>query len=195
MPTHTPDEWAELFLAHQPRLLNVARRHLPPVLAARLTPEDIVQDTLSSACQKLDFFEQRPEVPLYCKLRLLVLQQITAMARHHLQSQKRDAYKEIPVDDAFGHSTARLNWNAFADTATGQFTRLARADRHALLHQAIDALSETDRQIIELRVFDGMANSECADALGIDQKAASIRYVRALQRLRQLLTQYSEFRP
>ena len=194
MPTHTPDEWAQLFLAHQPRLLNVARRHLPPALAARLSPEDIVQDTLADACQKLDFFEQRPEVPLYCKLRLLVLQQITSMARYHLQSQKRDAGKEIAVAEG-NQSTARLNWNAFADTATGQFTRLAREDRHALLHQAIDALSETDRQIIELRVFDGMSNSECAEAIGIEQKAASIRYVRALQRLRQLLTQYSEFRP
>ena len=194
MPTKTPDQWAECFLAHQARLINVARRHLPPVLAARLTPEDIVQDTLADACHKLDFFEQRPEVPLYCKLRFLVLQQITTMERYHLQSQKRDAYKEVAVAEG-DQSTARLNWNAFADTATGQFTRLARADRHALLHQAIDALSETDRQIIELRVFDGMANFECADALGIDQKATSIRYVRALQRLRQLLTQYSEFRP
>ena len=193
MPTKTPDQWAKCFLAHQARLINVARRHLPPILAARLTPEDIVQDTLADACHKLDFFEQRPEVPLYCKLRFLVLQQITTMERYHLQSQKRDAYKEISVAEG-DQSTARLNWNAFADTATGQYTRLAREDRHALLHQAIDALSENDRQIIELRAFDGMSNSECAEALGIEQKAASIRYVRALQRLRDLLNQYSEFR-
>ena len=39
-----------------------------------------------------------------------------------------------------------------------------------------------------------MGNSECATALGIDPKAASIRYVRALERLQQKLMELSCFR-
>ena len=49
------------------------------------------------------------------------------------------------------------------------------------------------RQIVLLRNFDDLSNAECADILGIDPKAASIRYVRALQRLRARLVEYTEF--
>ena len=38
-----------------------------------------------------------------------------------------------------------------------------------------------------------MDNAECARALGIEPKAASIRYVRALERLQKKLVQYTEF--
>ncbi|MBR5548882.1 MAG: RNA polymerase subunit sigma-24, partial [Kiritimatiellae bacterium] len=66
-------------------------------------------------------------------------------------------------------------------------------ERHALLRGAIATLAENDRAIIELRHFDGMGNSECAAALGIEPKAASIRYVRALERLQQKLMELSCF--
>ena len=39
-----------------------------------------------------------------------------------------------------------------------------------------------------------MGNSECAAALGIEPKAASIRYVRALERLQQKLMEVSCFK-
>ena len=70
-----------------------------------------------------------------------------------------------------------------------------RLDRYALLQKALGSLSENDRQILELRHFDGMSNSECAEVLHIDPKAASIRHVRALQRLQKQLTEFTEFRP
>lgn len=39
------------------------------------------------------------------------------------------------------------------------------------------------RVILTLRHFDGLSNSDCAAALGIEPKAASIRHVRAVARL------------
>ena len=50
-------------LEHRDRLLTLARRNLNPVLARRFSPEDVVQETLSSACRKLDFLRNRPDVP------------------------------------------------------------------------------------------------------------------------------------
>ena len=58
-----------------------------------------------------------------------------------------------------------------------------------------ESLPEHDRVILELRHFDGMTNAECAEALQLSQKNASIRYVRALERLRKLLMEYTEFQP
>ena len=80
------------------------------------------------------------------------------------------------------------------DTATSPLSAVARADRHELLRRALRELSAPDRQIVLLRNFDDLSNAECADVLGIDPKAASIRYVRALQRLKARLVEYTEFR-
>ena len=180
---------------HRDRLLNLARRNLNPVLAKRVSPEDVVQETLSAACRRMDFLRNRPEIPLYYKLRTILFQTITSLERKHLQSGKRDAYKEREVDDGATTSSPALNWDMFADTVTGPLTRIAREDRYELLRKALESLPEHDRVILELRHFDGMTNSDCADALQLTQKNASIRYVRALERLRKLLMEYTEFQP
>lgn len=186
--------WAERFLEYREQLLSLARRNLNPVLRKRISAEDIVQDTISAACEKTDFFENNPEIPVYFKLRTILFQTITAQERKHLQSQKRDAYKEVEVTENENTAAAGVNWNLFADTVTGPMTNVARQDRYALLRHAMESLPENDRQILELRHFDDMSNSDCAKVLHIEPKAASIRYVRALQKLEKLLTEYSEFR-
>ena len=126
------NDWADKFLEYKEQLLSLARRNLNPVLSRRVTPEDVVQDTLSSACSKIDFFENRPDVPVYFKLRTILFQTITGLERKHLQSQKRDAYKDLEVVDDNAATQAQINWNQFADTVTGPLTRVARMDRYEL---------------------------------------------------------------
>ena len=184
-----------VFAEHRDRLLALARRNLNPVLARRISPEDVVQETLSAACRRLDFLRNRPEIPVYCKLRRILFQTITDLERKHLQSPKRDAYRELEVADEKDVSSPELNWNMFADTVTGPLTRLARQDRYELLRKTVESLPEHDREILELRHFDGMSNTECAEVLHLTQKAASIRYVRALEHLKKQLIEFTEFRP
>ena len=69
-----------------------------------------------------------------------------------------------------------------------------RDERHTLLRSALDSMPENVRAILVMRHFDGMGNSECAAALGISEKAASIRYVRALEKLQKKLLELSCFR-
>ena len=185
--------WAVRFLEHQNRLLALARRSLNPVMHGRVSPEDVVQETIAAACGRIDFFENRPDVPVYFKLRTILLQRLASLERRHLQSRKRDAYLEREVAAAATESPAQLNWNMFADTMTGPFTGMVRRDRCLLLHRALDGLPEEDRRIIELRNFEGMSNQDCAAALDITPKNASIRYVRALRKLQTKLTEYTEF--
>ena len=187
--------WARELLPYREQLLSLARRNLDPVLARRVTPEDVVQDTLSAACAKIDFLENRPDVPVYFNLRTILFQTITALERRHLQARKRDAYKDVEVADDGTTACGRPGWDQFADTVTGPLTNVARFDRYKLLKKALDDLPENDRHILEMRHFDGLGNAECASLLKIEPKTASIRYVRALRKLRQKLTGYTEFRP
>ena len=180
---------------HRDRLLALARRNLNPVLARRFSPEDVVQETLSAACRKSDFLRNRPDIPVYCKLRKLLFQTITDLERKHLQSRKRDAYRECEVAGEEDVSSPGLDWNMFADTVTGPLTQIARQDRYELLRKTMESLPEHDREILELRHFDGMSNTECAEALHLTPSAASIRYVRALEHLKKQLIEFTEFRP
>jgi RNA polymerase sigma-70 factor (ECF subfamily) len=50
-----------------------------------------------------------------------------------------------------------------------------------------------DQEVLALRHFEELTNGEVAEVLGIQVKAASIRYVRALKRLQEVLSQLPGF--
>jgi RNA polymerase sigma-70 factor (ECF subfamily) len=58
--------------------------------------------------------------------------------------------------------------------------------RQELLKQvraAMESLSETDREVLLLRHAEELTNAEAAEVMGIEPKAASARYGRAVLRL------------
>src|SRR5207237_688693 len=55
------------------------------------------------------------------------------------------------------------------------------------LHEALGRLDDDDREVILMRHFEQLANQEVAAALGLTEAAASMRYLRAVRRLRDLL--------
>jgi RNA polymerase sigma-70 factor (ECF subfamily) len=54
--------------------------------------------------------------------------------------------------------------------------------------QACRELDLVDQEIVVMRHFEQLSNSEAALALGISPQAASMRYLRAMRRLRELLS-------
>ena len=188
---------ADAFAKHHARLLSLVEKRLNPILLKRMSHEDVMQEAYLAAAKRLEYFAHNEDVPIYFKLRTILLQTLSDIERKNLQAAGRDAYREVEVGD--GTTTepgarGELNWGQFAADVTSPLSRVDRNERHALLRAAIAALPENDRAIIILRHFDGMGNSECAAALGIEPKAASIRYVRALERLQQKLMELSCFK-
>ncbi|MBQ6328391.1 MAG: sigma-70 family RNA polymerase sigma factor [Kiritimatiellae bacterium] len=192
----TSQSLAEAFAEHRARLLSLVERRLNPILLKRMSHEDMMQEVYLAAAKRLPYFVQNEDVPIYFKLRTILLQTLADIERKNLQAAGRDAYREAEVrDDAATTAVpGALNWGQFAADVTSPLSRVDRNERHALLRAAIAELPENDRAIIVLRHFDGMGNSECAAALGIEPKAASIRYVRALERLQQKLMELSCFK-
>lgn len=84
------------FEAFRGRLLALAERNLSPLLARRVSPEDVVQETFAAALGRARFFSERPDIPTYPKLRLILFQTLATLERRHLQSAKRDACKRSP---------------------------------------------------------------------------------------------------
>ena len=188
MEPFSQEELAAAFARHRERLLALARSRLAPILLRRLSPEDLLSETYAAAAKRLDYFARRDDIPLYAKLRTLLFQTLADLERRHLQAGCRDLYREVPPGPD-GASPL----DALPADATSPVTRADLADRRALLRAALDALPENDRAILALRHFDGLGNSECAEALGLSEKAASLRHVRALAKLQTLLEKFSCF--
>ena len=62
-----------------------------------------------------------------------------------------------------------------------------REEMSKQLEEALEDMNAIDREVLALRHFEELTNSEVAEVLGIQQKAASIRYVRAIARLKTVL--------
>lgn len=186
------DAWLEkAFVEYREPLLKLAARTLDPVLAGRVSPEDLVQETMLALRQDDNAFLRDEELPLFIRLRTALLQRAADVHRRHLAAQKRDVFREAAPVDADG----ALLLERLPDTATSPLSRLARDERHALLRHVLTTLSPADRGILEMRHVDGLANQACAALLGIPEKTASMRYCRALMHLKDALEGYSEFRP
>jgi RNA polymerase sigma-70 factor (ECF subfamily) len=63
----------------------------------------------------------------------------------------------------------------------------ARRELRERLLAALDKMDPLDREVLALRHFEQLTNGEAARTLGLTAGAASKRYLRALERMRDLL--------
>jgi RNA polymerase sigma-70 factor (ECF subfamily) len=66
-------------------------------------------------------------------------------------------------------------------------TAAIRHEMQGRFQEALALLEEADREVILMRHFEQLPNQEVADALGLSEAAASMRYLRAMRRLRAVL--------
>jgi len=186
----------EHFAAHRQRLLRLIGFRMHAQLRGRVDAEDVLQDAYLAAMKRLRHFQAAsPSVSLFIWVRSVVLQTLTDVHRHHLGVQKRDPRREIALyDQPHTQATSASIVLQLQGDLTSPSQAAARADGHAVAVRAIEQMDATDREVLALRHFEELTNKEVAEVLGIEQKAASIRYMRALKRLKTLLTGVSEFR-
>ena len=91
MDVSTHDRLAAAFAEHRQRLIALAKKKLNPILLKRMGEEDVLSEAYVNAAKRLDYFAARDDVPIYYKLRTILLQTICDIERRHLQAQGRDA--------------------------------------------------------------------------------------------------------
>ena len=186
-----PQALADLFSRDRERLWRVIQFRLAEPLRGRLDPDDVLQEAFLAACQRLRHYSESPATSPFIWLRMIVNQTLIDLHRQHLGAQQRDAAREVSLDGAPPYAQATSA--SVAIQLVGAFTSpsgaAARADMLSLVRSAIERMDPIDREVLALRHFEELTNSEVAEALGIEQKAASIRYIRALRRLKEILNQ------
>ncbi len=178
----------ELFELFRERLWRMLAVRLDRRLAGRLSVEDVLQDTfLDVAARLVDYLDQ-PAVPVYVWLRFLTLQRMKAVQRAHLGARIRDVRAEVPLpEDRAEYACSDSMAGQLAGDLTSPSQGAVRRELQERLRDALDAMDPLDREVLALRHFEELSNAEAAVVLGISKDAASKRYVRSLQRLRDIL--------
>jgi RNA polymerase sigma-70 factor (ECF subfamily) len=172
----------------------MVRLRLDHRLRGRVDEADIVQDTFLEAARRLPEYLRgpAPAIPFYLWLRFLAVQRLQAIYREHLGAQRRDARREVSLDAGPGGELyPEASSEALAAQLLGKLSspsqRAMRAELRARLYETLESMEPGDREAIALRHFEQLGNAEVAQVLGIDESAASKRYVRAVRKLHVLL--------
>jgi RNA polymerase sigma-70 factor, ECF subfamily len=178
----------ELFTRHRERLRRMLRLRLDGRLRGRIDLSDVLQETYLEVARRAREYVGQATLPPFLWLRLMTGQTLQALHRHHLKVHMRDAGQEVSLR---GRATPQANSACLAEMLLGRLTSPTRAARRAEmqrnLQEVLNAMEPFDREILALRHFEELSNGEAALVLGLTKTAASNRYIRALERLRERL--------
>jgi RNA polymerase sigma-70 factor (ECF subfamily) len=182
------DAVSRLLERHREPLRRAIHMRLDRAIERRVDASDIVQEVLIDASRRLPEYLKNPVLPFHLWLRQIARDRLVDAHRRHRRAERRAVDREQPIELAA--FLDRSSIDLAADLRDRQLTPAAAAIRKELarrFHGMLDRLDEDDRELLLMRYFEQLSNSEVAAALGISEPAAGMRHLRALRRLRELL--------
>ena len=180
----------ELFERFRPRLKKMVRLRLNRRLQGRIDDSDIVQDALLAASRRLPQYLENPQAPFFLWLRRITGDKLLETHRTHLGTQARNAEREISLHrGALPPATSVSLAAQLVGRMTSPSQAAVKAEMRIQLQEALNSLDPLDREILALRHFEQLTNSEAAQELDLEPSAASKRYIRALAKLQKVLGQ------
>jgi len=186
------DALAEVYQRHYLRLRRIVELLLDKRLRGRVDAEDVLQEGYIKASQRINKFIDSHENSLLLWLKLNVKQTLYDVHRRHLAAEIRSARRDVPLTIQTGSGVRLQPIEGHEPTPS---TIVTRRETAAQLAWAMKLLKPFDRRILQLRHIDQMPNQEVATQLGISEKAASMRYTRALHRLGRILSKHGGGNP
>ena len=175
---------------HRAALRRMIDLRLDPALAGRLDASDIVQEVMLEASRRLGQYLDKPIMPFQIWLRHLAKDHIIDAHRRHRKAQRRSLDREQPIVPAAFADRSSIELAAqFLDREATPASAALRQELARRLAQAVATLEDDDRDIILMRHYEQLSNQEVATMLGLSEAAASMRYLRAVRKLKGLLSE------
>ncbi len=180
--------WGTLMTLQVDRLSRLIALRLDRRVQARIDAADVIQEIYLEAWQHLPEYMRNQSLPFYLWLRGLAGKKLLELHRHHLSTKKRDARREQPrFRMSMPDTTTDAISSMLVDSGTSPSKAAARVEVRQQLQEALDGMDEIDREVLVLRHFEQLSPEETATVLEIEEKAAGMRYLRAIKRLREVL--------
>jgi len=148
----------------------------------------VLQDAWLEISDRLGDYLADPRMPFFLWIRFITAQRLMMLHRRHIGAQKRDVRKQVSLHKgAFPSATSVALVDRLIASGTTPTQAAVQRELRLQLEEALDRMNTADREVLVLRHFEELSNVEAAAELGIENAAASKRYVRALRRLREIL--------
>jgi len=185
-----------LFAHFRDRLWRIINFRMDQRLIGRVDADDVLQETYINAEKRIEHFLHDSPDGFFIWLRLIANQTLIDVHRRHLGTKARDAKRDRSISSG-GWSAASTSFslsNHLLGHLTSPSQAAVRAELADQLNLSLQSMGDIDREVLAMRHFEELTNSETAKALGISEQAASVRYVRAIARLRKILEAIPGFR-
>jgi RNA polymerase sigma-70 factor (ECF subfamily) len=172
---------------HREGLRRMIDLRMDQQVRRRVDASDIVQEVLIEANRRLNDYLENPAIPFHLWLRQMAQDRLIDAHRRHRGAARRSIDREQSL--AAGQ-VDQSTFDLAAALADPQLTPAAEATWHELqrrFQSAVEELDEQDREVILMRHFEFMSNSDVAQSLNLTEAAAGMRYLRAMRRLREKL--------
>ena len=170
---------------HRDALRKLVDHRMDRAIARRVDASDVVQDVLFEASTRLAKYLDQPTLPFHLWLRQLARDRLIDMHRRHRKAQRRSVDRERPLVSRVHSDQSSLDLIArLADVELTPAAASIRREMQLRFIEAIEELGEDDREILQMRHFEQLTNSEAALALELSPAAAGMRHLRALRRLK-----------
>jgi RNA polymerase sigma-70 factor (ECF subfamily) len=185
------EELTDYFESVRPRLEKIVRFRMDPAFQARIDPADVLQEAFLQMAKRHQELVQSPQVHPMVWVRQRVLQTLWDMQRAHGRD-KRSVHREMAMPLAGANTTSIIMARWLADDRTSPSQAMIQDEEQHRLQRALESMNEIDREILAMRHFEYLTNLQTAQALSISPTAASNRYVRAANRLAEILEPTSQ---
>jgi RNA polymerase sigma-70 factor (ECF subfamily) len=178
-----------LLSRHQPRLRRMIALRLDRRLQGRIDPSDVIQEAYLEASARLAEYLRNPSMPFFLWLRFLTGQKLVTLHRHHMGVKMRDANQQVALDHrSLPEASSVVLAAQLLDNDTRPSEAAIRAEMKIRVQEALDGMDPLDREVLALRHFEQLSRAEISQVLEVSEAAAGKRYLRALERLKQVLT-------
>jgi RNA polymerase sigma-70 factor (ECF subfamily) len=168
---------AELFGRYRKRLRAMVRLRMDRRLQGRVDPSDVLQEAYLDVVQQWPSYQAKPEMSFYLWLRLTTGQRLMRLHRQHLGAAARDAGREVSLHRGALPQASSVSLAAqLLGRMTSASKAVERAEIQLKLQAALKGMDDMDREIIALRNFEELSNSQAAQVLGLEPSAASKRF-------------------
>ena len=173
-------ELARIFMENRTHLRRLVEQRLNRLFLPRLDASDIVQEVYIRAQKKLFEYLASPAIHPIIWLRVLCRDLIAETTEKHCRD-KRNPAREVMVGD----DEAWIDDLAASSTSVG--TTMSKAETIKKIRDALETVSETNREIVLMRHSEKLTFRNIAERLEIRMETAKKRYYRTIAELGQRL--------
>jgi RNA polymerase sigma-70 factor, ECF subfamily len=152
----------------------------------RVSPSDVVQETMLRAHKNFGQFRGASEPELLAWLRQILVHNLATFVEQHMLAARRDVRREVSIEQigaALEHSTIQLAGLLPAE-GTSPSLAVQRREEAVTLADRLAQLPDDYREVLVLRNLQGLPFDVVAQRLDRSVGAARMLWLRAIERLR-----------